>query len=156
MTVILLSLTIAACKHDDASEQNVFYNAVTDVDGNKYDAVKIGNKIWMKSNLRTTHFKDGSPIPKGRKGDQTGWEESSKEGTPGHNPETNNASGFSAYPTGGYFGAFRGSGSVAAFWSSTKEVDELAWRRYLYNDNSCLVRCKPNEEDGLSVRCAHN
>lgn len=236
MTVILLSLTIAACKHDDTSEQNVFHNAVTDVDGNKYDAIKIGNRIWMKSNLRTTHFKDGTPIPKGKKSDysstdpyyyrptalevpsynkktfglyynwsavyhyrglcpegwhvpssiewsglanymghipefvygsnsadiakalasQTGWEESSEEGTPGHNPETNNASGFSAYPAGGYFGAFQNSGSIAGFWSSTKDDDELVWRWYLYNDNSCLVRCDFDEGDGISVRCVHD
>ena len=64
MTVIVLSLTVTACKHEDDNGQ-IFPNAVTDVDGNKYDAVKIGDQIWMKSNLRTKHFRDGQPIPKG-------------------------------------------------------------------------------------------
>ncbi len=36
---------------------------VTDIDGNTYNSVKIGNQIWMKQNLKTTHYRDGSAIP---------------------------------------------------------------------------------------------
>lgn len=35
---------------------------VTDFDGNTYQTVKIGNQIWMKENLRTTHYSYGSAI----------------------------------------------------------------------------------------------
>lgn len=37
--------------------------SVTDIDGNIYPVVTLGNQEWMASNLKTTHYRDGSEIP---------------------------------------------------------------------------------------------
>jgi uncharacterized protein (TIGR02145 family) len=37
--------------------------AVTDIDGNVYPVVSIGNQCWMAANLKTTRYRDGSIIP---------------------------------------------------------------------------------------------
>ena len=41
------------------------FDTVTDYDGNVYHTVEIGQQCWLKENLRTTHYADGSIIPVG-------------------------------------------------------------------------------------------
>lgn len=44
---------------------------VTDIDGNVYNYITIGNQTWMVENLRTTRLRDGTPIPHVK--DSTKW-----------------------------------------------------------------------------------
>jgi uncharacterized protein (TIGR02145 family) len=44
---------------------------VTDIDGNVYQTVTIGTQVWMKENLKTTHYRNGDAIPNVT--DQTAW-----------------------------------------------------------------------------------
>jgi uncharacterized protein (TIGR02145 family) len=36
---------------------------VMDIDGNGYDTIHISTQIWLKQNLKTTHYRNGDPIP---------------------------------------------------------------------------------------------
>jgi uncharacterized protein (TIGR02145 family) len=37
-------------------------STVTDIDGNVYATVMVGNQCWMGENLKTTHYRNGMPI----------------------------------------------------------------------------------------------
>ncbi|MDD2563115.1 MAG: FISUMP domain-containing protein [Salinivirgaceae bacterium] len=39
------------------------FTSCVDKEGNTYPTVEIGNQLWMASNLKTSYFKNGDPIP---------------------------------------------------------------------------------------------
>jgi uncharacterized protein (TIGR02145 family) len=44
---------------------------VYDQDGNEYHTITLGTQVWMVENLRTTHYRNGDPIP--NLTDNTSW-----------------------------------------------------------------------------------
>jgi uncharacterized protein (TIGR02145 family) len=72
--VIIVSLVASCSKDDDNRNSNNGGggststgcsggpSTVTDIDGNVYNVVSIGNQCWMKENLRTTRYNNGNPI----------------------------------------------------------------------------------------------
>ena len=58
---LVLVLTASCTESGDESEDDE--TAFTDIDGNVYHSVIIGNQIWMVENLKTTKLNDGTQLP---------------------------------------------------------------------------------------------
>lgn len=222
---------------------------ITDYDGNVYNTVQIGQQCWMKENLRTTHYADGtliipqldtawcyaapaldtygdpiygllynwnavmhgdsssnaipssvwgicptgwhvpsneewvqlieyvSSVPDYFCGDsidfigkalaaQIVWSVDSDDCSIGNDLEMNNATGFSALPSGGVFfdyhyGSMYTFGLDARFWCSTEYNYNNAWGRNLFGKKITKeaylkkyaflsVRCLSNDEPSIS------
>ncbi|MFT3884029.1 MAG: FISUMP domain-containing protein [Flavobacteriales bacterium] len=48
-------------------------SSVTDIDGNHYPVVQIGDQCWMGANLKTSRYRDGTAIGTTSNGDVNGW-----------------------------------------------------------------------------------
>lgn len=55
----------------------LFSTQIDDVDGNMYNTIRIGEKLWMAENLKAIHFNDGREIPNIT--DSTEWGELTTE-----------------------------------------------------------------------------
>lgn len=216
---------------------------VTDIDGNRYNTVVLGEQCWMRENLRTTRFPDGTEIPVGTTSSAnqpyrydgyaspltpelfvrhgymynwtavmhgspgsstnpsgvqgicpTGWHVPSKSeweqlcnyvrsvsrfwcnnnsnyivkalssnvgwsGTsyncrPGNNPSTNNATRFSAIPTGYYNSNnnFYDFGSRSEYWTTTVYNSSNAYRQTFNSESDCGTASAAYSY-GYTVRC---
>ncbi|MBK9358857.1 MAG: PKD domain-containing protein [Bacteroidales bacterium] len=64
-----VQLTVTNSSGTDIEEKNSFIHVslgsgtVTDIDGNVYETLEIGNQEWMIENLEVTHYRNGDSIP---------------------------------------------------------------------------------------------
>jgi uncharacterized protein (TIGR02145 family) len=69
--LFLIVITVAilfsfSCDKKNPTENNstpTIPDTVTDIDGNTYKVIQIGDQLWMAENLKVTHYRDGTAIP---------------------------------------------------------------------------------------------
>lgn len=69
--VIFILMPFISCSEDNPTGSNGSdpdpgtdtLSTVTDIDGNVYQTITIGTQVWMKENLKVTHFRNGDSIP---------------------------------------------------------------------------------------------
>ena len=62
VNIVIFTIICFSCSKDDNVQKEESKLTVTDVDGNIYNTITIGNQTWMLENLKTTTFNDGTPI----------------------------------------------------------------------------------------------
>jgi len=55
----LLAIFFLSCSDDPTSSKETL---LTDIDGNVYQTIKIGDQWWMAENLKVTHYRNGEAI----------------------------------------------------------------------------------------------
>ncbi len=61
LVIPVLIFMLVSCDNGNPSNNNN-EETVSDIDGNVYTTVKIGNQIWTVENLKTTKYNDGTDI----------------------------------------------------------------------------------------------
>ena len=57
--LVSISLFFVSCKQDEPKPEPT---TVTDIDGNVYNIITIGNQKWLAENLRVSHYNNGDAI----------------------------------------------------------------------------------------------
>jgi uncharacterized protein (TIGR02145 family) len=114
---------------------------VTDIDGNEYRTITIGEQEWMAENLRTTHYSNGTPIL--NISDMDEWEENVSTGAWGYydNDESNDAVYGKLY---NWFAATDSQGLCPQDWHVPDGDDWEALTEYL--GGSDTAGCSMKEE----------
>lgn len=60
---LVLLITLNCGNKNPSENSSLVTSTITDIDGNVYKTVKIGDQWWMAENLKVTHYRNDDPIP---------------------------------------------------------------------------------------------
>jgi uncharacterized protein (TIGR02145 family) len=78
------------CSDENPVFPYFIFGEVTDIDGNTYKTIKIGDEWWMAENLKVTHYRNGDAIPNIT--DNSAWENSTSGAYCDYNNDVDNVS----------------------------------------------------------------
>ncbi len=87
--IILAVFMFFNCDKNPTKSNTFETGTVTDIDGNVYQTIKIGNQWWMAENLKVTHYRNGDAIPNVI--DNYSWSTTSKAAYCNYDNNTSNA-----------------------------------------------------------------
>lgn len=103
-------------------EGTILKENYTDGEGNKYDAVKIGNRMWLNENLYSSKLQNGTVIA------TLNWDQNSTNGVPARCYWNNNISQFGVY------------GQLYNMWCAPYDIiNSSGWRVSKYEDWEDLI-----------------
>lgn len=70
--ILVAVLMLSGCNNTPTGTQPET-GTITDIDGNTYQTIEIGDQLWMAENLKVTHYRNGDAIPNVT--DSLEWEE---------------------------------------------------------------------------------
>jgi uncharacterized protein (TIGR02145 family) len=93
--IIMILITVVSILFASCKKQTDEPLTISDIDGNVYHSVIVGNQEWMVENLKVTHFNDGTVIPLVE--DQKIWNSLPSISSPGYCYYDNNMSNEKTY-----------------------------------------------------------
>lgn len=89
---LLIFVFFIYCSENPKSSAESNPGIVTDIDGNVYNTVKIGEQWWLVDNLKVTRFRNGDSIPNIT--DHSQWTDLSSAAYCNYNNDINNVSSY--------------------------------------------------------------
>jgi len=116
-------------------------NTVNDIDGNTYNVIQIGTQCWMKENLKTARFKDGSSIPSSQ--DSVAWLNSASLSAPvwcNHSASSSNDALYGKLYN--WYAVTDSRGVCPTGWHVPTEDEVLTLTTYLGGSTTCGGKMK--------------
>ena len=135
-------LIINACKKDDNNN-----SVLTDIDGNVYHTVTIGTQVWMVENLKTTKFRDGTPIPIVT--DNIAWESLTTAAYCNYNNDANNANFYGRLYN--WYVAKDNRNIAPIGWHVPNDIDWTTLINYLGGENIAGEKMKDTSSWGTPI-----